>query len=63
MAVITTPPIAIPAIAPVEMLLDDVTCEATAPIAVPEASDARLPLLMMPNTVLCEKERVLDDDV
>ena len=60
MTVITTAPIAIPAIAPVEALLDGDVCEATALIAVPEASDVRLSLLVMSYTVLCEKAELLD---
>ena len=60
MAVITTAPIAIPAMAPPETLLDDDVCEATALIAVPEASDVSLSLLVLPYTVLCEKAELLD---
>ena len=62
MPISMTPPIAIPAMAPADTVLDDDVCEATAPIAVPEASDARLPL-MIPYTVLWEKTEVLDDGV
>ena len=58
MAVSTTPPIVIPAIAPADTVLDDDVCEATAPNAVPGASEA---LLIIPYTVFCKKEE--DDGV
>ena len=60
MPISTTAPIAIPAIAPAETLLDDDVCEATTPIAVSEAS---APLIVLPYTVLREKAELLDDGV